>query len=66
MHAHIRYVEAMAKLGRPDAAFDGLLRACPILIDQDVPAALPRQSNPYFSSSDAAFTDRWQARRRFG
>jgi 1,2-beta-oligoglucan phosphorylase len=66
MHAHIRYVEAMAKLGRPDAAFDGLLRACPILLDRDVPASLPRQSNSYFSSSDAAFTDRWQAQRRFG
>jgi 1,2-beta-oligoglucan phosphorylase len=65
-HAHIRYVEAMAKLGRADAAFDGLLRACPILLDRDVPASLPRQSNSYFSSSDAAFTDRWQAHRRFG
>ena len=66
IHAHIRYVEAMAKLGRPDAAFDGLLLACPILINGDVPASLPRQSNSYFSSSDAAFTDRWQAGRRFG
>ena len=66
MHAHIRYVEAMAKLGRADAAFDGLLLACPILLGQDVRASLPRQSNSYFSSSDAAFTDRWQARRRFG
>jgi len=66
VHAQIRYVEAMAKLGRADAAFDGLLLACPILIGQDVPASLPRQSNSYFSSSDAAFTDRWQARRRFG
>jgi CRISPR-associated protein Csx3 len=66
MHAHIRYVEAMAKLGRADAAFDALLLACPILIDQHVPASLPRQANSYFSSSDAAFTDRWQARRRFG
>ena len=65
VHAHIRYIEAMARLGRPDAVFRGLLAVCPIGLERDVPSALPRQSNAYFSSSDAAFTDRHEASRRF-
>jgi CRISPR-associated protein Csx3 len=66
VHAHIRYIEAMARIGRPDEAFRGLLAVCPILPNLDVHAALPRQSNAYFSSSDAAFMDRRQASRDFG
>lgn len=66
VHAHIRYIEAMARIGRPDEAFRGLLAVCPILPNLDVPAALPRQSNAYFSSSDAAFMDRGEASREFG
>ena len=66
VHAHIRYVEAMARIGRPDEAFRGLLAVCPIRLDLDVPSALPRQANAYFSSSDAAFLDRRQASRQFG
>ena len=66
VHAHIRYIEAMARIGRPDEAFRGLLAVCPIRLDLDVPSALPRQSNAYFSSSDAAFMDRRQASRQFG
>ena len=66
VHAHIRYIEAMARIGRPDEAFQGLLAVCPILPGRDVPAALPRQGNTYFSSSDAAFMNRRQASREFG
>lgn len=65
VHAHIRYVEAMTVLGRADEAWHGLLVVCPILIESDVPAALPRQSNAYFSSSDADFADRREASRHF-
>jgi hypothetical protein len=65
-HAHIRYIEAMARIGRPDEAFRGLLAVCPIRLDLDVPSALPRQSSTFFSSSDAAFMDRGQASRQFG
>ena len=65
VHAHVRYIEAMARIGRPDEAFRALLAACPIRPTLDVPAALPRQSNAYFSSSDAAFMDRRQASRDF-
>jgi cellobiose phosphorylase len=56
----------MARIGRPDEAFQGLLAVCPIGLELDVPAALPRQANAYFSSSDAAFLDRRQASRAFG
>jgi CRISPR-associated protein Csx3 len=66
VHAHIRYVEAMARIGRPEEAFRGLLAVCPIGLELDVPSALPRQANAFFSSSDAAFTDRRQASRHFG
>jgi 1,2-beta-oligoglucan phosphorylase len=66
VHAHIRYIEAMAMIGRPDEAFRGLLAVCPIRLDLDVPGTLPRQANAYFSSSDAAFMDRRQASRQFG
>jgi CRISPR-associated protein Csx3 len=66
VHAHIRYIEALARIGRPDQAFRALMTICPILLDGDVPSALPRQSNAYFSSSDAAFADRRQAARHFG
>jgi CRISPR-associated protein Csx3 len=66
VHAHIRYVEAMARIGRPEEAFRGLLAICPIGLELDVPSALPRQANAFFSSSDAAFPDRPQASRQFG
>lgn len=66
VHAHIRFIEAMAKVGRPEEAFRGLLQIIPIALERDVPAALPRQSNCYFSSSDAAFADRYQAGKQFG
>lgn len=61
VHAHIRYIEAMARMGLADEAFQGLLTVIPIKLELDVPSALPRQSNAYFSSSDAAFMDRREA-----
>lgn len=64
-HAHIRYMEAMAKLGRADKAWEGLFRVNPILIRSTVANAALRQSNTYFSSSDGAFADRYDYARRF-
>jgi cellobiose phosphorylase len=55
----------MARGGRSDAAFRGLLAICPIGLERDVPMALPRQANAYFSSSDAAVHDRYEASREF-
>ncbi|WP_217617394.1 hypothetical protein, partial [Cellulomonas sp. GbtcB1] len=63
-HAHIRWAEALAALGRADVA-DELLRLSPIGMRERVPSALPRQRTCYTSSSDAAFPDRYTAARDF-
>ncbi|MDF2699594.1 MAG: cellobiose phosphorylase [Haloplasmataceae bacterium] len=65
VHAHIRYVEAMAKLGKVDEVWDNLLVINPIKIQDVVPNALYRQSNTYFSSSDAFFYNRYEAMENF-
>jgi cellobiose phosphorylase len=64
-HAHLRYAEAMARLGDADALFEALRRAVPIALHAVVPAALPRQANCYYSSSDAAVADRYEAAERY-
>lgn len=64
-HAHLRYAQAMARLGDADAFFEALRRATPISIGAVVPSARPRQSNCYFSSSDAAVADRYEALARY-
>jgi len=61
VHAHLRYGEAMAILGEPDALWDALVAANPIAVTECGANAAPRQRNAYFSSSDAAFPDRYQA-----
>src|SRR5262249_50807091 len=61
VHAHLRYCEAMAVLGEPEAFMAGLQAVNPIAVTEAVRGALPRQRNAYFSSSDAAFRDRYQA-----
>ena len=66
VHAHIRYAEAMARLGLGDRAWDALLRVAPPLIKNRVPNAMPRQGNLYFSSSEGDFPDRYEYARSFG
>src|SRR5204863_624302 len=61
VHAHLRYGEAMAVLGEADALWEALLVANPISVSERVANAAPRQRNAYFSSSDAAFADRYEA-----
>jgi len=61
VHAHLRYAEAMAVLGEADALWDALHIANPISVTERVANAAPRQRNAYFSSSDAAFSDRYEA-----
>ena len=61
MHAHLRYCEALAHFGDADAFFEALCQANPIAIRELVSTAAPRQANCYYSSSDAAFNDRYQA-----
>jgi cellobiose phosphorylase len=60
-HAHLRYAEAMAVLGEADALWDALHVANPVSVTQRVRNAAARQRNAYFSSSDAAFDDRYAA-----
>lgn len=61
MHAHLRYAQALAHVGDADRFFHALCQANPIGIRALVPAASLRQANCYYSSSDAAFADRYQA-----
>ena len=65
VHAHIRYIEAMAKIGYKNEAYQGLFEINPILIQKAVPNAIVRQSNVYFSSSDANFKNRYEAKEKF-
>jgi cellobiose phosphorylase len=61
VHAHLRYGEAMAALGEADAVWNALRVANPITVTEQLAHASPRQRNTYFSSSDAAFLDRYRA-----
>jgi 1,2-beta-oligoglucan phosphorylase len=61
VHAHLRFAEAMAILGRPEDLWWALSVVNPISVTEVVPHATPRQRNDYFTSSDAAFQDRYQA-----
>ncbi len=61
VHSHLRYAEAMAILGEAEALWDALIVANPIAVTDRLARASLRQRNAYFSSSDAAFQDRYQA-----
>ena len=67
VHAHLRYGEALAVLGEADAFLRG---AATGQSDRGhrigSPAPSPRQRNAYFSSSDAAFRDRYEAAADWG
>ena len=60
-HAHLRYAQALAHVGEADRFLHALCLANPIGIRSIVPTATLRQANCYYSSSDAAFQDRYQA-----
>jgi CRISPR-associated protein Csx3 len=65
VHAHLRYAEAMAKIGDADALWWALQVCNPVGLTDVVSHAAPRQSNVYFSSSDADFADRLEAATRW-
>lgn len=65
VHAHIRYIEAMAKLGHAEDVWKGLETINPVGIQDVVPNAAIRQSNSYFSSSDGNFSTRYDAQEHF-
>ena len=60
-HAHLRYIEAMARLGKADEMWTAIGKVNPAGIGDSVPNALPRQANAYFSSSDAVVATRYEA-----
>jgi cellobiose phosphorylase len=60
-HAHLRYAQAMAVLGEAPEMWEALLLVNPIAVSERLSHASPRQRNTYFSSSDAAFRDRYHA-----
>jgi 1,2-beta-oligoglucan phosphorylase len=61
VHSHLRYGEAMSVLGEAQDLWDALLIVNPIAVTDRLANATLRQRNAYFSSSDAAFRDRYQA-----
>ena len=61
VHAHLRYAEAMGAVGDARALWEALVVANPIAATQTLSHAALRQRNAYFSSSDAAFRDRYEA-----
>jgi len=65
MHAHLRWAQMLAHLGRAEDFFDALSLSHPILLNERVPAATPRQANCYYSSSDAAYRDRYEAHAQY-
>ena len=61
VHAHLRYAEAMAIVGDAERLWKALVDVNPIAVTGHLANASLRQRNAYFSSSDAAFLDRYQA-----
>ncbi|WP_051314947.1 GH36-type glycosyl hydrolase domain-containing protein [Alteribacter aurantiacus] len=65
VHAHIRFIEAMAKIGKGEVAWEALKVINPVGIGDAVPNADMRQSNAYYSSSDGKFNTRYEAAEKF-
>jgi cellobiose phosphorylase len=61
VHAHLRYCEALGMDGDAEGVWSALALANPIAVTERLPHASLRQRNTYFSSSDAAFHDRYKA-----
>ncbi|ACQ81818.1 conserved hypothetical protein [Beutenbergia cavernae DSM 12333] len=66
VHAHLRWCEALARLGDADGLWLALRQVLGGAVAGAVPGARPRQTNTYFSSSDAAVADRPEFAARYG
>ncbi|TGK87943.1 hypothetical protein EHQ24_00835 [Leptospira noumeaensis] len=64
-HAHLRYCEALAYMGKSEEFFYNLNLVNPIGIQKKIPASRRRQSNCYYSSSDGLFLDRYDAGKNY-
>lgn len=68
VHAHLRWLEALALLGEAEALWHGLRQVLPATVGTTpglVPGARRRQANTYASSSDAAVADRAEFAARY-
>ena len=65
VHAHIRFVESMCKLGRSEKVWNSIFKIVPIKINDSVENADYRQSNCYFSSSEGDFKTRYDFENNF-
>ena len=64
VHAHLRRIEALLKLVKL-IAYWALNVVNPIKLNDYLSTAKPRQSNTYFSSSDANFINRYEAQEQY-
>lgn len=65
VHAHIRFIQAMAKLGSSKKAWENLEKIIPAGIQACVKNAQLRQANAYFSSSEGDFKTRYEYQQEF-
>lgn len=65
VHEHIRYAESLARTGEADAFVKALRQAIPVGYRDVVPCGDIRQANCYYSSSDVAFRNRFEADDRY-
>jgi cellobiose phosphorylase len=65
VHEHIRYAEIQARTGRADAFVQALRQVIPVGYRDIVPCGDIRQANCYYSSSDVAFRNRYEADERY-
>ncbi|WP_064713323.1 GH36-type glycosyl hydrolase domain-containing protein [Rhizobium bangladeshense] len=61
VHAHLRYCETLVLDASAEELWKAIAVVNPIAVTTALPHASLRQRNTYFSSSDAAFHDRYQA-----
>jgi cellobiose phosphorylase len=60
-HAHLRYAQMQAHVGDARGLLESLALAHPVQLRERLPQASLRQASCYFTSSDAAFRDRYDA-----
>jgi len=65
VHEHIRYAEALARMGRAEAFLKALRQSIPVGYREIVTCGDIRQSNCYYSSSDVIFANRYEADRLY-
>ena len=65
MHAHLRYAQTLAIMGKASGFIKALKQANPIEYKKIVTCSDFRQSNCYYSSSDVTFKNRYEADEKY-